>query len=60
MKLYSIPFNAPDGRANTLDIYAHDKADAKARLRAAYFQGNEPEEIVARIEAPSWLERLLK
>ena len=58
MKLYAIPYNHRDGTHHTLDVYAHSPEDARHRIREAFYQGNEPEEIVAQIPVPSMIGRV--
>lgn len=60
MKPYSIPYHF-NGRDYDLTIHAHDHDDAHARLRAAFYQRREPEEVVLRInaKAPRWLSRMI-
>ena len=36
-----------------------DPEGARRRIRAAYFQGNPPEEIVLQVQAPKWLGKLI-
>lgn len=58
LKPFSCPYHY-NGRDYTAEIYGHDPEDARARLRAAYFQGNDPEEIVARIPVPRWIGKMI-
>lgn len=58
-KLYAFPYNHRNGRQYTIEVHASDPEDARARLRAAYFQANAPEEIVFQATAPGWLGKMM-
>lgn len=55
---YAIPYHF-HGRDYTIDVYASDAEDARARIRSAFYQGNEPQEIVAQVTAPAWLGKIM-
>lgn len=57
LKPYSILYHY-NGRDFTLELYAHDTDDARKRLRSAFYQGREPEEVVFTATAPAWLSKL--
>ena len=58
LKPFTIPYRH-NGRDYTLELYAHDYDDARARLRSAFYQGREPEEVVFRATAPAWLGKMI-
>ena len=58
------PFSCPyhyQGRDYTAEIYAHDPDDARARLRAAFYQSTNtpPQEIVLQVTAPAWMGKMI-
>lgn len=59
LTLWAIPYRHKDGRQYTIDVYATDADDARQRIRSAYFQGEYPEQIVARVQAPGWLAKMM-
>jgi hypothetical protein len=58
LKRYAIPYHH-NGRLYTIEVFAEDPWGARQRLRSALYQGNEPEEIVAQVEAPKWFSKLI-
>ena len=61
LKLYSCPFNHRDGRHYTIDVYAESPEDARARLRAAFYQSTNtpPQEIVLQVTVPAMLGKMI-
>ena len=59
LKPFSCPYHYK-GRDYTAEIYGTDPDDARARLRAAFYQSTatEPQEIVFQATAPSWMARV--